>query len=39
MVYGARLNYAIRQFITDEEIVFHIGVKAGGAYGADAFVS
>ena len=38
MIYGARLNYAIRQFITDEEIIFHIGVKAGGAYGADAFI-
>lgn len=39
MVYGARLNYAIRQFLTGEEIVFHIGARVGGQYGSDAFVS
>ena len=38
MTYGAQLIYLIRQFITDEEIIFHIGVRTNGEYSGDAFV-
>lgn len=38
MTYGAQLIYLIRQFITGEEIIFHIGVRTNGQYSGDAFV-
>jgi hypothetical protein len=38
MTYGAQLIYAIRQFVTNEEIIFHIGVRTNGEFSGDAFV-
>ena len=38
MTYGAQLIYMIRQFVTNEEIIFHIGVRTNGEFSGDAFV-
>lgn len=40
MVYGAQLIYLIRQFLTDEEIIYHMATKDNnGKYQASAFIS
>ena len=36
LVYGARLIYQLRAFLTQEEIMFHIGVKSQGKYFSSA---
>ncbi len=36
LVYGARLIYQLRSFLTQEEIIFHIGVKSQGKYSSSA---
>lgn len=36
LVYGARLIYQLRSFLTQEEIIFHIGVKSQGKYSNSA---
>lgn len=39
MVYGARLIYALRAFLNQDEIIYHIGIKADGSYSNSAKVS
>lgn len=36
LIYGARLIYQLRSFLTQEEIIFHIGVKSQGKYSNSA---